>query len=237
MQHIEVFEINPMQNATAAQNNSNKPRDTNPTFTAAVIWLHGLGADGHDFEGLVEEFNRPDIHFLLPSAPYRPVSLNNGYEMRAWYDIYGLANNSQQDEAGIRQMTATISHLIESQNKLGIKCERILLAGFSQGGAMVLHTALRYKEKLAGILALSTYLPLRDKLANEANHINANIPIFMAHGSFDNVIPMGVAKTSMEALTNQRYQVAWHEYPMAHSLCLEEVADIRAFINKVLPPI
>lgn len=201
---------------------------------ASVIWLHGLGADGSDFEPVVEALDLPGIRFILPHAPYRAVTLNNGYQMRAWYDLYGLTPGSQQDEAGIRQSQSEIEALIAVEKARGIETSRIVLAGFSQGGAIALHTALRHAEPLAGVLALSTYLPLRSQLTEEASPANRNIPIFMAHGSFDTVITHEIAIAAADLLKQQNFRLTWHEYPMAHSVCMEEIDDIRQFLRAVL---
>ena len=201
--------------------------------SASVIWLHGLGADGNDFVPIVEMLNLPHIRFILPHAPYRKVTLNNGYEMRAWYDLFGLNVGSPQDEAGIREAQTYVESLIAQEVRRGIAQNRIALAGFSQGGATVLHTALRQQQALAGILALSTYLPLRPLLANEKTAANQNTPIFMAHGTFDEVISLATCRVSLEALQIQQYQVEWHEYAMAHSVCMEEIDDIRAFLSHI----
>ena len=201
--------------------------------SASVIWLHGLGADGNDFVPIVEMLNLPHIRFILPHAPYRKVTLNNGYEMRAWYDLFGLNVGSPQDEAGIRGAQTYVESLIAQEVRRGIAQNRIALAGFSQGGATVLHTALRQQQALAGTLALSTYLPLRPLLANEKTAANQNTPIFMAHGTFDEVISLATCRVSLEALQIQQYQVEWHEYAMAHSVCMEEIVDIRAFLSHI----
>ena len=201
--------------------------------SASVIWLHGLGADGNDFVPIVEMLNLPHIRFILPHAPYRKVTLNNGYEMRAWYDLFGLNVGSPQDEAGIREAQTYVESLIAQEVRRGIAQNRIALAGFSQGGATVLHTALRQQQALAGTLALSTYLPLRPLLANEKTAANQNTPIFMAHGTFDEVISLATCRVSLEALQIQQYQVEWHEYAMAHSVCMEEIDDIRAFLSHI----
>jgi phospholipase/carboxylesterase len=203
--------------------------------TATVIWMHGLGADGHDFEPVVHLLNLPHIRFILPHAPYRPVSLNNGYEMRAWYDIFGLQQDSPQDEAGIKEMQGAINTMIESEISTGISSNRILLAGFSQGGAIALHTATRFSQPLAGVLALSTYLPLKSKLSSEQNPVNQHMPIWMAHGRFDNVIALSTAQSSREVLEDAGYPVEWHEYDMPHSVCEQEIDDIRNFLLRVLP--
>jgi phospholipase/carboxylesterase len=200
-----------------------------------VIWLHGLGADGHDFEPVVQMLNLPHIKFILPHAPYRAVTLNNGYEMRAWYDIFGLQPDSPQDEAGINSMLANINAMIEAEIARGIPSHRILLAGFSQGGAMALHTATRFAQPLAGVLALSTYLPLKNQLAEKQHPANKHLPIWMAHGRHDSVIAMSTAQSSRQALEAAGYEVEWHEYDMPHSVCEEELSDIRQFLLRVLP--
>jgi len=210
------------------------PPSINSNIDASVIWMHGLGADGHDFEPVIAELNIPNTRFILPHAPHRAVSINNGYEMRAWYDIFGLEINSQQDEAGIRATQLQIEALISKELARGIPSQRIVLAGFSQGGAMALHTATRYPLQLAGVLALSTYLPLKPLLAAEAHNANQDLPIFMAHGTFDTVITLDVCKASADLLRQQGYALSWHEYPMAHSLCMQEIDDIRVFLNTIL---
>ena len=209
-------------------------KKTSP-LNASVIWLHGLGADGYDFEPVIELLNLPYIKFILPHAPYRPVTLNNGYEMRAWYDIFGLTPDSPQDANGIHAMQVELEALIAHEIALGIPASRIVLAGFSQGGAMVLHTATRYREKLAGVLALSTYLPLRDQLLSEHHPANKNTPIWMAHGVDDSVITLNTALTARDALLSAGFNVNWQTYPMAHSVSEAEIADIRAFLQSVLP--
>jgi phospholipase/carboxylesterase len=203
---------------------------------AAVIWLHGLGADGHDFEPIVPEFGLPaskPVRFIFPNAPQRPVTINMGMRMRAWYDILQLGGGPE-DETGIRESQAQIGSLIEREKTRGIPARRIVLAGFSQGGAIALQTALRYPERLAGVMALSTYLPLVTKLAAERHAINGDIPILMAHGSYDPMIPMPRAQQSRDALQALGYAVEWHEYPMPHSVCPEEIADIAAFLLRIL---
>lgn len=208
-------------------------------ISASVIWLHGLGADGHDFELIVQKLNLPNVRFILPHAPEMAITRNSGYIMPAWYDLYGSSSssktgNNQEDEAGIIASQKYINSLIQNEIKRGIPSERIVLAGFSQGGAIALHTAIRYPQKLGGILALSTYLPLKTKLAAEANPANADIPIFMAHGIFDDVISLDMCKVSLNALQNSHFSVSWHEYNMAHSVCIEEISDIRGFLQQVL---
>jgi phospholipase/carboxylesterase len=205
---------------------------------ASVIWLHGLGADGYDFEPLVQRilenplFNH--VRFILPHAPEMAVSRNNGYVMPAWYDIYGNTPITQEDETGIKKSQEYINTLIGHEVERGIAPSRILLAGFSQGGAIALHTALRYPQKLAGVLALSTYLPLHSLLSKEAITANAHTSIFMAHGVFDDVIPLEMAVKSRDLLQNCRYSVNWREYNMTHSLCDQEIIDIQSFLKQVL---
>jgi phospholipase/carboxylesterase len=208
----------------------------NNNITSSVIWMHGLGADGGDFSQLVRELQMPNTRFILPHAPLRPVTCNGGYVMRAWYDIYGLEISSMQDEIGIRAAQRQIEALIEQEQQRGVVADRIVLAGFSQGGAIALHTALRFPQRLAGVLALSTYLPLKLSLSAEAHTANHNLPIFMAHGSFDAVIGLNVAQASALQLQQAGYPVAWHEYAMAHSVCEQEVADLRIFLLNVLTP-
>ena len=206
----------------------------NAAPSASVIWLHGLGADGNDFTPVVKMLNLPHVRFILPHAAYKKVTANNGYEMRAWYDVFGFAPSSREDAAGVGESQAYIESLIGKEVKRGIPSERIVLAGFSQGGAVVLHTALRHSKKLAGVMALSTYLPLKASLALEKSKQNQHIPIFMAHGTFDNVISLDTCRISFEVLQTQQYSIQWHEYAMAHSVNQEEIDDIRAFLLQVL---
>lgn len=205
---------------------------------ASVIWLHGLGADGYDFEPVAKQLLQPDalpnVRFILPHAPEIAVTRNNGYIMPAWYDIYGVIPVHEEDEAGIKASQRYIDTLIQTEISRGIPSGRIVIAGFSQGGAIALHTALRQPQKLAAVLALSTYLPLHSKLAAEANTANQNTPIFMAHGIFDDVISLDMSKQSRDLLQNRQYFVNWHEYRMPHSVCAEEIADIQAFLKQVL---
>jgi phospholipase/carboxylesterase len=204
---------------------------------ATIIWLHGLGADGYDFAPVVEAMQPlTHIRFILPHAPRMPVTMNGGYIMPAWYDIMGTDIASRQDEPGIRASHANIENLIASEKQRGIAANRILLAGFSQGGAIALHTGLRHKERMAGIMALSTYLPMHNKLDEEAEDANRSIPIFVAHGRFDDVIPLRAAIASKNVLEKAGHAVEWHEYPMPHSVCNDEIADIRDFILRTLPP-
>ncbi|MBC7804462.1 MAG: alpha/beta hydrolase fold domain-containing protein [Candidatus Parcubacteria bacterium] len=210
--------------------------ETGAAPVAAVIWLHGLGADGHDFEPIVPELNLPaskPVRFIFPNAPHRPVTINNGMRMPAWYDIVQLGGGAE-DEAGIREAQASLENLISREMGRGIAPGKIVLAGFSQGGAIVLQTALRQRERLGGVMALSTYLPLAEALAAERQAPNHDLPVFMAHGLFDNMIPLQRAASSRDTLQALGYQVEWHEYPMPHSVCPEEIADIAAFLLRVL---
>lgn len=213
--------------------------DTKPDeINASVIWLHGLGADGYDFEPVVKQLLKadalPNVRFILPHAPDRAVTRNNGYVMPAWYDVYGIIPVQQEDEAGIQASQRYIDALIQTEIDRGISSNRIVLAGFSQGGAIALHTTLRYPHRLAGVLALSTYLPLHSKLSTEAHTANKNTPIFMAHGVFDDVISLDMSKLSRNLLQDSQYPVSWHEYRMAHSVCTDEIADIEQFLKQVL---
>jgi len=203
--------------------------ETGPEPRAAVIWLHGLGADGHDFEPIVPELELEQaVRFVFPHAPMRPVTINNGMRMRAWYDIFQFGGGPE-DEAGIRASQKIVETLIGAE-----KGRNIVLAGFSQGGAIVLQAALRHAEALAGVLALSTYLPLAAKVQAEASSANRAIPIFMAHGQYDEIIPLDRAEASRDALQRLGYAVEWHAYPMPHSVCAPEIADISRFLNRVL---
>ena len=210
--------------------------ETGPAPQAAVIWLHGLGADGHDFEPIVPELGLPasrPVRFIFPNAPQRPVTINNGMRMRAWYDILQMGGGTE-DEAGIRSSQDLLEGLISKEVRKGIPHDKIVLAGFSQGGAIVLQTALRQRERLAGVMALSTYLPLAKTLEKEHAAANRDLPIFMAHGKFDGMIPLDRAALSRDALLALGYAVEWREYPMQHSVCPEEIADIAAFLLRIL---
>ena len=210
-----------------------------PQPTAAVIWLHGLGADGHDFASLVPELDLsgcPPIRFIFPHAPSMPVTVNGGYVMPAWYDILGPNLISQQDAAGIQASERAIVALIAHEVARGIPAEHIVLAGFSQGCAMALHTCLRLPQRLAGIMALSGYLPLVDRLAAERHPANAQTPVFMAHGTQDPVVVLARGEASRDALATLGQPVQWHSYPMPHSLHPREIADISAFLAQVLGP-
>ena len=208
-----------------------------PNPTAAVIWLHGLGADGNDFAAMVPELdlgNCPPIRFVFPHAPTMPITLNGGYVMPAWYDIRGTDLVSRQDAEGIHKSAQAIDALIEHEVSRGIPAENIVLAGFSQGCAMALHTGLRFPKRLAGIMALSGYLPLAETLPAERTPANANTPVFMAHGTADPVVIPARGEASRDALTQLGYPVQWHSYPMQHSVHPREVADISVFLASVL---
>lgn len=197
------------------------------TAQAAVIWLHGLGADGNDFVPIVPQFTLPlAVRYVFPHAPRRPVTINGGYVMRAWYDIAATDLSRQEDEYGIRESAHQVDLLIAREIDRGIDTRRIIVAGFSQGGAIALHAGLRHTRRLGGILALSTYLPLADSLSAEASPANRDVPIFMAHGTEDSVVPLPHALISKTRLTDLGYRVEWHSYPMPHSLCNEEIRDI-----------
>lgn len=215
---------------------------TRPNPTATVIWMHGLGADGNDFVSIVDELNlssAPAIRFVFPHAPMMPVTINNGYVMRAWYDVsFGdlEGRTKRADEKGVRQSQAQIGELIEREAQRNIPSRNIVLAGFSQGGAIALQTGLRYPEKLAGVMALSCYLPLHESFPAEASAANRKTPLLIAHGTEDPVVPYAMGKSSRDLLINAGYDVDWREYPMPHSVCLEEVRDIGAWLTRVLKP-
>ncbi|HLT91310.1 MAG TPA: carboxylesterase [Woeseiaceae bacterium] len=206
----------------------------------SVVWLHGLGADGHDFEPIVPELalGPAGVRFVFPHAPVRPVTINMGMPMRAWYDILSLDRDGPQDERGIRESAALLGELVEREHARGVAYERIVVAGFSQGGAIALHAGTRFGRRLAGIMGLSTWLPLASTFAAEALANRAfpaaELPVFMAHGTFDPTIPIEYGRGSAEALRRGGFPVEWHEYPMAHAVCAEEIADIRRWLVAVL---
>jgi len=211
--------------------------ETAPNPTHAVIWLHGLGADGNDFAPIVPELvsrQWPALRFVFPHAPVRPVTINGGMRMRAWYDIKGARIEDKQDEAGIRESIAQLDALIAREGERGIVPQRVLVAGFSQGGAIALAGGVRHAQRLAGIIALSTYLPLQEITAAESSGANVSTPIFMAHGSSDPVVPQALGSASRDALAALGHAVDWHSYPMAHQVCAQEVADLRAWIGERL---
>jgi phospholipase/carboxylesterase len=212
--------------------------ETGPEPQAAIIWLHGLGADGHDFEPVVRELNLealPPLRFVFPHAPMRPITVNGGMTMRGWYDVTSIDfGERQEDEAGIRDSANRLAAMMARENERGIDDARIVLAGFSQGGAIALHAGLRHPRRIAGILALSTYLPLRSTVPAEAHPNNRSTPIFMAHGWSDAVIPVDLAQLSARSLTEAGYSLDWHAYAMDHSVCLEELNAISRWLAGVL---
>lgn len=211
--------------------------DTGPNPTASVIWLHGLGASGDDFVPIVRELDLtglPAIRFIFPHAPTMPVTVNNGYVMRAWYDIIGADLTRREDESGLRASQALVEQLIAQEKARGVPAERIVLAGFSQGCAMTLQTGLRHPERLAGLLCLSGYVPLNATVDAERHPANQATPIFLAHGRGDQVIPILRAEQSRDLLRSLGFNVEWHEYMMPHSVCQEEVEDISAWFRRVL---
>lgn len=204
---------------------------------ACVIWLHGLGADGHDFEALLPHLGLASDHgirFIFPHAPIRPITINGGMAMRGWYDIIDIDLREKEDEKGIRASAAAIEALIDEQRRKGIASERTILAGFSQGGAIALHTGLRHANRLAGIMALSTYLPCKASLVHEATAINKSIPIFAAHGLNDPLLPETLGAKSAEQLKKLGYLVDYHTYPMEHSVSPDEITDISIWLKQVL---
>jgi phospholipase/carboxylesterase len=210
---------------------------TGERASITIIWMHGLGADGHDFEPIVAELRLPfAARFIFPHAPMRPVTISGGMQMRAWYDLLALAHGTQEDAVGIRASANSVRMLIDREVSRGMHSERIVLAGFSQGGALALHTALRDVRSLGGVLALSTYLPLPDTLSDEGTEANRRIPIFMAHGDYDPVIPPGFAAASRDRLIAADYDVEWHAYPIGHSVCATEVRDIADWLSGLFIP-
>lgn len=212
--------------------------ETGPNPTAAVIWLHGLGDDGHGWSEVVPALALPaalPVRFLFPHAPTMPVTINNGFVMRAWYDIRDADLHARADISGVRRSQALLETMIAHERARGIAAARIVLAGFSQGGAIALYAGLRHREPLAGIVALSTYLIDAPGLAAEAAAANRGVPILMAHGSFDPVVPLQAGEASRERLRSLGYDVDWRSYPMPHSLCAQEVEDLREFLLRALP--
>ncbi len=207
---------------------------TAPNPRHAVIWLHGLGADGNDFAPIVPELvDRawPPLRFVFPHAPVRPITINGGMAMRAWYDISGMEIAQRQDEKGIRESIVQLGELIEREQTRGVAAENILLAGFSQGGAIALAGGIRCTQKLGGIIALSTYLPIAEKTDAEAGAANKATPIFMAHGTLDPVVSHALGEMSRNYLLQRGYIVDWHAYPMAHQVCMEEIAELKRWIG------
>ncbi|MBT76947.1 MAG: carboxylesterase [Chromatiales bacterium] len=211
--------------------------ESGPEPASSIIWMHGLGADAHDFEPAVPMLQLDSgraIRFVFPHAPVRPVTLNGGMQMRAWYDLVSLDRNAPEDEDGIRASAVAIEELIQRERDRGIATDQIVMAGFSMGGAMALFTALRYPEKLAGVLALSTYVPIVRFVEAEASAANLSLPIFMAHGQVDDVVPFNFARNSRKRLHQLGYDVEWHEYPMAHSVIPEELQHIKGFLERII---
>ena len=212
--------------------------ETGRSPTGSVIWMHGLGADGHDFEPIVPEITQRGeraLRFIFPHAPIRPVTINGGYPMRAWYDIAAIDRRTADDESGIRSSQAVIDTLVRHENSRGIASERIVLAGFSQGGAMAMFAGTRYGEKLAGIMGLSCYLLLERQLLTERSTVNLSTPVFLAHGTQDPVVPVTLGEHACQVLQAAGYTIEWHAYQMPHSLCPQEVTDIAAWLRRVLP--
>jgi phospholipase/carboxylesterase len=204
---------------------------------ASIIWLHGLGADGNDFAPLIPQLGIVEplgVRVVLPHAPRRPVTINNGIIMRAWYDIAAADFRASEDETGIRESAGLVDALIDREVERGVPAGRILLAGFSQGGAMVLHTGLRYSHRLAGILVLSAYLPLAQTLAGECSPASRDVPLLLAHGRQDPVVPIAWAESSRDRLHEMGYAVAWRDYAMPHAVCPEEITDIRQWLIETL---
>lgn len=211
--------------------------EPNQAARASVIWLHGLGADGHDFVPIVGELGLPKdaaVRFIFPHAPVRPVTLNGGMPMRAWYDIISLDRSGKIDEPGIRESEARVRELVAEERKSGIEPSRLVLAGFSQGGAIALQTSLRYPDRLAGVMALSTYLPLADALTREGSPANRNTPILMCHGQFDTMLPLELGEWSRDRLIALGHTPEWHAYPMAHEVCMDEIERIGTWLAEVL---
>jgi phospholipase/carboxylesterase len=211
--------------------------ETGPKPTFSIIWMHGLGADGHDFEPLVPELldsGMPALRFVFPHAPVRPVTINNGFQMRAWYDIIGIDRRSAEDFAGIHASAESIGELIRQENARGVATNRIALAGFSQGGAMALHIATRHPDRLAGVIALSCYLPLARQFATERTAANLATPLFLAHGTQDPVVPFALGDETRKILEGTGYRPEWHAYSMPHALSAEEVVDLRNFLKKIV---
>jgi phospholipase/carboxylesterase len=209
--------------------------ETAPKPRHAVIWLHGLGADGHDFEPIMPQLVRPEwpaLRFVFPHAPIRPISLNGGLPMRAWYDIAGFDLSQKQDEAGIRASLAEVAKLVAREVGRGVPASNLVLTGFSQGGAIALAAGVRHAQTLAAIVALSTYLPIADITAGERGEANAATPIFMGHGAFDPVVPQYLGERSRDQLREWGYRVDWHSYPMAHQVCPQEIDELAEFLEQ-----
>jgi phospholipase/carboxylesterase len=210
--------------------------ETRPKPSHSVIWLHGLGADGNDFVPIVQQLSLPPlgIRFVFPHAPMRPVTINGGFVMRAWYDIAQQDMVKKEDEHGVRQSQKMIEELIAKEQARGVPLRRIVIAGFSQGGVISLQTGLRQPERLAGVMSLSAYLPLSSTIAKERNTANNDVPIFLGHGTADNIVPLPLGIASRDRLLKLGYDVDWHQYPMPHSVCAEELEDVSAWLTRVL---
>lgn len=209
--------------------------ETGENPEASIVWLHGLGADGHDFEPMVPELGLPfPVRYVFPHAPVRNVTINNGMAMRAWYDIYSFERGGPVDEAGMRDSQQSVEDLLERERQRGISPERTVLAGFSQGGAIALQTGLAYPQKLAGIMGLSCYLPLQKGFEKSCSHENRNTPVLLAHGSMDPVLPQALGENARDFLLQQGYSVEWHSYLVAHGVCPAEIQDIGRWLTRVL---
>jgi phospholipase/carboxylesterase len=211
---------------------------TESTTKSCVILLHGLGADGNDFTPIVSQLNLPKhlgVRFVFPHAPVRPVSINGGYPMRAWFDVFGFDPSDPQDQQGIASADKALVDLIQQQcTSFNIPADKIILAGFSQGGALALYTGLRYPQRLAGIIGLSTFLPLHYSWQPQQTLANKDVPIFMAHGDHDTILPLALGEASKNQLTRLGFNIAWHTYPMAHSVCWQEITDLSKWLEQVL---
>jgi phospholipase/carboxylesterase len=219
-QHLELIEIE----------TANHP-------TASIIVLHGLGADGNDFVPVAEELDLSavgPVRFIFPHAPTRPITINGGHVMRAWYDIVGADLTRREDEQGLRESQITVEALIAREKTRGVPASRIVLMGFSQGSAMALQTGLRHGERLAGIVGLSGYLPLAAQTVTERHPANHDVPIFMAHGTQDGIVPLARATASRDALSGLGYTIEWHDYPMPHSVCAAEIVDLNQWLLRAL---
>jgi phospholipase/carboxylesterase len=210
--------------------------ETAPNPTTSIIWMHGLGADGNDFVSIIGEIDLPDvpIRFVFPHAPMQAVTVNNGHVMRAWYDVLSSDFAKRTDADGVRDSQVLIEALIAREQARGSPASRIVLAGFSQGGAMALHTGICHAERLAGLMVLSSYIPVPEALPGDVHESNRDVPIFMAHGRSDPVIPLTAAVQSRDLLLSMDYKIEWHDYPMPHSVCMEELDHIGAWLRKVL---
>lgn len=221
------------------KNNTLPCVEINPTTkrTTSIIWLHGLGADGNDFTPIIPELNLPkssSVRFIFPSAPIRPVTINNGYQMRAWYDITSIGSERTSDTAGIAQSINAINALIERELASGLASTNIILGGFSQGAAIALMTFLDYPQPLAGVIALSAYLPMQQASLQQAKAANKQTPIYIAHGTEDMMVPYALGKSTYAALKEAGYTPTWHSYPMGHAVCQEEIRDIGKFITTLI---